>query len=111
MWKCKNEKCTEFNKGVELLKMDAFIAGGIYLTKEERKVETTCKTCNERLSFEMPDKYKTSDFPSIAKFAGLSNEDKKKMIKKRYETAQKKEGGKEMINEIRKERIKKMTGE
>lgn len=110
MWKCKNKNCANFNKGIEIPKMNAFISGGIYLTKDERMAETTCKECGERLSFDMPEKFKNNP-PSIAKFKSLSNEDKKKMIKKRYDGAFKKEGGKELINHKRNERIKKMRGE
>lgn len=107
MWQCKNEQCKNFCVDVELPKMDAFIRGGIYLTKEEQKQEKTCKECGEPLTFETPERFKES-IPSIAKFDSLSQEDKKKMMYKRYQNAMKKENGHEMIRQKKQERINQM---
>jgi len=111
MWSCVNENCPKFNQSIELLAMDAFIRGSIYLTKQEQKEYMTCSECGGKIDFIMPEKYKNNDIPNIAKFDSLSDVDKKKVIAKRYKEAMKKEGGYEKVQARKQARINLMRGE
>lgn len=104
MWKCTNEQCAENGK---LIDIDT--SKFAYIPRSERDLRTRCGVCGEKMSFEMP-QFNEDNLPKIGKFNSLSDADKKKVIKKRYDKAFKKEGGKELINHKREQRVNLMRG-
>ena len=111
MWKCVNDNCANFEKEIDLQAYDAFINGSIYLTKKEQQQYRTCCVCGGLLDFSMPDRFKSDGVPNFLKFDSLSDADKKKVIRKRYENAMKKDDGYDKIRQKKQDRINLMRGE
>ncbi len=78
---CRNRKCLDFDKTVVVTNVSMSMSDGNLTPKETIR----CKTCGEVLEF-LPH---TNGIPNLGVFSGMSNEDKRTILRDRADAHKK----------------------